>query len=561
MIQAVTVRTAITQYMEGVMCGSITAPKYIRKLYKRHLEELERPISEEWPYLFNWKVAERNCMFFPVALKHSKGKKFAGKPFRLEPWQAAAVAILFGWQHISGTRRFRKVLLYEARKQGKSALAAGFSILLGSEDGEPGAEVYHTATKIKQARVVFDATDDMIQRSPALMRRCRRRKNDLEFPRNGGKIEPLGSDRPFSGLNPHAVVFDELHEWQEHHRKFYDTMTTGSDNRDQPLFITLTTAGDDKSLLLQEELKYARGVLDGTINDPTVLSFLYEIDPDDDPLDPECWIKANPNLGVTIPRAALEAHANAAKASPQEMNKFIRFHCNRFVSSVEDTLTADQWDAVAGELSDWTQADGVYAGVDLGGQNDLAAYGLVARFIISERDDGTPVYRYEATARAFISEDATRDLSQEPFATWCTNGQLRTCRYVLTDLMDSLLDDCDRLGIQYVAFDPHNARQMLELMEQNGLNGVKMYQSHAFFNDPTNEYLTAFAEDRFKPDVGAEVLRWCALNMCIVRDSKLLIKPDKKNSQEKIDAICAVLMALKAAMVAPSGYSGSAFLR
>jgi phage terminase large subunit-like protein len=91
----------------------------------------------------------------------------------------------------------------------------------------------------------------------------------ISFKHNRGTIRCIGSDKPYDGLNPHMVLMDEKHAWREHHRKFFDTMVTGSGNRVQPLIGDFTTAGDDTSLLWQEDYDYASAVCRGDIQDET----------------------------------------------------------------------------------------------------------------------------------------------------------------------------------------------------------------------------------------------------------------------------------------------------
>ncbi len=47
------------------------------------------------------------------------------------------------------------------------------------------------------------------------------------------------------GANPHAVIFNELH--RQKNRDLWDVLTYGSDTREQPLTIAVTTAGIESS--------------------------------------------------------------------------------------------------------------------------------------------------------------------------------------------------------------------------------------------------------------------------------------------------------------------------
>jgi phage terminase large subunit-like protein len=111
-----------------------------------------------------------------------------------------------------------------------------------------------------------------------------------------------------------------------------------------------------------------------------------------------------------------------------------------------------------------------------------------------------------------------------------------------------------------VAFDPYNASQLGDELDAAGLTAVKMPQAHHHFNEVLLEFQNAAVEGRLRPAVNDPVLRWCALNMSINRNSRDQVMPDKKHSKEKIDAVVASLMAMRAVMVCKSKFTGSLFI-
>lgn len=563
MIQETKAAATVEQYCELVLSGDVAVCKTTIQAVERYLDDREREIDPEFPYSFDEDAAKLACLFFPMLLRHSIGE-WAGNEFELLPWQTFVVWNLFGWKRKDGRRRFRKAFLTVARKNGKSTFCSGLAIMLAAADDEEGAQVFIGATKLDQAKIIFDESKRMLQQSPHIAKHATIHKTNVAFESSNSFIRPLGSDKPFDGLNPHATFFDELHAWKEHHRSFYDTMSTGSGSRTQPLQVTITTAGDEKSLIYHEEANYARGVLAGDFKDEALFAMVFELDKEDDPFDPEFEIetlcKSNPSLGYSVKYEYLEQQLKEARNKPQAKNRFLRYHGNVCVTSVEEAMSAEIWDAAKGPLSDWMQADGVGAGVDLGGRDDLAAYGLSAKFKTGEDKEGRPLYRYEGRSKAFIAKDTKRDLSKEPFATWINEGKLIICEYVLSTLREYLIEDCQALGVEFVAYDPYQAAQLAEELTQEGLKPVKMPQSHGHFNETINNYLDEISEGRFTPDETDDVLRWCALNMALNRNAKDQVMPDKNHSKEKIDAIVSYLMARRACNLALPRTTGSLIL-
>lgn len=548
---------AVSGYCEGVMSGEIPTGKYVRSAVERHLRDLERQRTDSFPYYFDEEEAEDACIFFPVAFRHAKSK-WAGQAFELSPWQMFCNAVLLGWKRLDGTRRFRRAHVSVARKNGKTTWCGGLAIYLSFADNEAGAEVYIGATKIDQARLLFRDSESMVRQSPALMKHAKLLKDNISFPSVNSFIRPLGSDKPFDGLNPHGVFFDELHAWKEQQRPFYDTMRTGSGARPQPLIATITTAGDDRSQLWKEETSYVKNVLDGVLIDESIFGYIASIDDDDDPLNPNCWVKANPNLGVSVGLEYLEEMAQEARSDLVAMNRFRRYHCNVMVSSTERAIDPVLWSNACDDLSDWRDADAIAAGFDLGGRDDLAAYALVARFLDGETEEQQPIYRFEVRQRSYMSEDTKRNLSEEPIASFIGSGSLPVCKHAIQQLRDDLLADCEKYGIEFVAYDPYQAMQMAADLEENGLTPVKMPQNYSQFNEPIRSFLSDLNEGRFLHD-GDTILTWCSGNAVVVQDRTERWMFDKANSKQKIDPIVAMIMAYRAVKVAPSTSSGPAF--
>jgi phage terminase large subunit-like protein len=559
-------KSKVEQYIEDVLSGEIVVCKLVRQAVERHVRDLERQNSDDFPYYFNERHAQVCCDFFPMMLRHSIGDA-AGMPFELEPWQAFGMWVLFGWKRVcDDSRRFRKFLKSVARKNGKSTEAAGIAIYLASMDVNPTtgqieqvAEVILSATKKEQVeKVIYAEIERMRVRSKFIEQRSTRINRQITFTANQGSIRCVGSDKPYDGLNPLAVLMDELHAWREHHRKFYDTMQTGSGNRTQPMIGTVTTAGDDTSHLWLEEYNYAKSVLDGSIKDESFFAYVFEIDPEDDPLDEVNWIKANPNLGVSVKLDYLRDQAKQARASKIALNRFTRYHCNRLVTSTEKAFDLEQWDACRGELSDWHDADALGAGADLGGRDDLAAFGMVARFPFEERD-GKPVYRYELRCRAYIATDTERDLDKQPFANWVYDGLLTKCRFPTADLRDDLIEQSADYGVHAVAYDPYNAQQLCDDLTAEGITAARMAQNYSMFNEPIRDFLQAIKDGRVRHD-GNPLLRWCVGNAILIRDRTDRWMFDKRTSGEKIDPIVAIVMAYRMASLAPERAHGKMYI-
>lgn len=129
------------------------------------------------------------------------------------------------------------------------------------------------------------------------------------------------------GLNPHGIIFDELHA--QPNRDLWDVLNTGMGARRQPLMVMITTAGYDRASICWEQRSYARGVQEGRIDDPSFYTFIAAADESDDWLDPAVWARANPNLGTTVKLEYLQTEA-CCVVPPAYQNTFRRLHLDQW---------------------------------------------------------------------------------------------------------------------------------------------------------------------------------------------------------------------------------------
>lgn len=112
-----------TQYANDVVYGEY-GKKYCGELEKlacmRHLRDLERQGTEEFPYVFDESRADRIIQWYEVYCRHVRGA-FTGRPIKLDPWQKFDKGCLFGWVHKdTGARRFNLAFDLRARGNVKS---------------------------------------------------------------------------------------------------------------------------------------------------------------------------------------------------------------------------------------------------------------------------------------------------------------------------------------------------------------------------------------------------------------------------------------------------------
>lgn len=536
----------VTAYAQAVVAGSIVAGLHVRRACQRHLDDLLHGAARG--LRFDSAAAARAIDFCELQ-KHSKGK-WAKTPLILSAWQSFLVGCLFGWLKADGLRRFRVAFCELARKNGKSTLAAAIGLLLAFFDGEAGAEVYTAATKRDQARIVHGEAVRMVRASAHLQRYIKIFKDNLSSEQTNSKYEPLGADADtLDGLNPNGVIIDELHAHKT--RAMLDVLDTATGARQQPLLFIITTAGYDRTSVCWDMHAYACRVLDGTApNDDGVFAFIASIDEGDDWQDEVCWVKANPNLGVSVQIEDLRAKSQKAKQMPAALNGFLRLHLNVWTQQVSAWLTADLWAACAGpighaELPETLAGRDCFGGLDLASSTDIAAW----LKLFPDGDGG-----FDCVPTFWVPEQACRErerLGRQRLDLWIEQGLIMQTAGEVIDfdvIRATICADGDLYVIREIAADPWNALQILTQLATAGFEVFRFRQSTANMAGPCKELEGLLRSGRLRHG-GHPVLSWMAGNVSVKKDAGDNMRPDKPSSQDKIDGIVALLMALGRAMV------------
>ena len=400
---------------------------------------------------FDAAAADRAVRWIAHYCRHTVGAQ-AGRPFILTGWQADLVRQIFGWKRTDGTRRYRIVWLEVGRKNGKTTFAAAIAAYLTIADGEPAAQVYSIAGNAEQARLVFDDATRMVLANPELHAPpgpVEVFKTALYVPKTGSSFKPLtGKAATKHGLNPSAVVGDEVHVWKD--REQYDVMQTAVGARRQPLQIYITTAGYDRNSICWELHDTAVKVRDGVLDLPYFLPVIYAADPEDDWTDPAIWRKANPNLGVSISEEYLAEQCAAAKAVPAQENVFKRLHLNIWTDAASRWLHTADWDAGAAipltpEALQTLDGAACYSGLDLARVSDLSA---LAHWF----PPGNPLApeHWVVLSRFWCPEDDITRRSKAlraPYDVWAREGFIATTPGNTTDfafIEQAILEDFSR---------------------------------------------------------------------------------------------------------------------
>ena len=464
------------------------------------------------------KAKADRAVKFIENLCHTKGK-WAGTRFWLLPWQEQLIRDIFGIVKPDGNRQFRTAFVEICKKVGKSELAAAVALYLLYADNEPSAEVYGAAADRQQASIVFDVARQMVEMSPALLKRSKlmtATKRIVNYG-NAGYYQVLSAEVGGKhGFSVSGLVFDEIHT--QPNRQLYDVLTKGSsDARQNPLHFIITTAGTDRHSIAYELHNKALDILEGRRVDPTFYPVVYGLKDDEDWEDEKNWYKVNPSLGYTVDIERLRDAYREAKQNPADEVTFKWLRLNMWVSSTVAWIPDAIFMKGAEEI-DMTALEGrdCYAGLDLSSTGDITA--LVLIFPPRDTDE-----KYILLPFFWVPEETIPQrvkAASVPYDVWEKQGYLMATEgnVIHYDFIEQFINElAEKYHILEIAVDRWNATQMIQNLEGDGFTMVPFGQGFASMSGPTKDFYRLLMEGQIIHG-GHPVLRWMAGNVVVDTD-------------------------------------------
>lgn len=537
-----------------VLRGEIITGKLVYLAVERHYKDLKHGHKRglEFSPGHAWDVIN----FIQKNFVHIKGP-LARQPILLDPWQLFWTAVLYGWLKANGLRRFSRGYEEVARKNGKSTWKGPQGAYLFMMDREIGAEVYAVATTREQAMSVykpaFDNFKRWARRSPGVKRSfsIHEGKNQEQISFESSVFKPLPANADsLDGLNPHAILFDELHAQKS--SDVWDVMESALGARTQPLLSAITTAGFILDGICTDLRSYLINILTGTSEDDSFFGYVYTLDADDNPLDPEVWIKANPGLDKSKSRDYMHTMAKKAAALPSALANFKTKDLNIWCNTSDGWFDISVWDKGKKSIDIMAlRGRKCFAGMDLAATRDLTSLSLV--FPPYAVNDEWIVLNWNFCPQAKVDEHSKDDAA--PYAKWAKTGALTVTEGDVTDYtpMRNKIKEVRQLyDVAELGFDKWNATHLVnEIAEDNpDLVLVEVPQNTGGMH-PGSKLLEELVYGKRWRHGGNPVLRWAAGNVALLFDSNGNFRPDKKRSNDngRIDPIVATVMALSRASV------------
>lgn len=558
----------VTEYARLVVSGVRVACQLHRLACQRHLSNLEKQNTKDFPYYWDIEASER-VLEYAETLTISEGEE--PRQVRLIGSQIFSLGCTFGWMKSkTHYRRFRRRYKSIARQNGKTFENGIMGTYIAGFSGYMHGKLFTAATKKRQARLAWEQMSQFIKADADLgaFFEIKDYKSMIEAKNTHCTIEALSREGGLDdGFRSIFASIDELHQHKDN--KVYKAIYNGTRKLKETLVSMITTRGDNLRSWCKEMDDYAVGILRGDYTAEDFFVDIHCLDDGDDIWDPANYIKANPIFEIDHDAYETMLHdAQTAKDSGgDDLKDFVIKCCNLWIRHADNRyLHPDHWKAcgTSRSLADIVEAGYTccFVGLDLSSGGDLTTLALLFQL----GDGRFYIYSHSFMPYGRMQEHIETDLA--PYDLWEQNGLLTVTggeSDYMTDykfILSHLAALRDQYGLQYqaIGYDPHNAAGILSDLENFGCPLISITQSARNLDDATVAVRLLCKGHQLEFDNSNELLTWSMLNAVTVQNSFGEIKIDKKPGAKfrRIDPCDAVIDAYKVQLVTGSGAGGTA---
>lgn len=482
----------IYAYYQRVKDGSETVGRWIELI----LEYLVTGIEEK-RFSYDQKKANAAIDWIELHGFHTEGDLAPGN-LKLELWQKAFVASIFGIVDDKGLRVFKEVLMVIGRKNGKSLLASAIAKYVWWQEGGFGAKIYNIAPKLDQADIIYNNVWQMTLLDPAYQKMKeelsekdqhnkkvkddsmlpKHRMSDLYIMGTNSTVKKIAfSAKKSDGFNPSLCICDEVASWEgDAGLKQYEVMKSGMGSRSEGILLSCTTSGYVNDSIYDELMKRATRFLMGESKESRLLPFLYIIDDIDKWNDINELRKSNPNLGVSVSVDFMIEEIAIAESSLSKKAEFMtKYCCIKQNSSLAwlDSSTVEKCFGDPLRLDDFKSKYAI-CGLDLSQTTDLTA----ATCVIEQNGE---LYVF---AKFWLPSEKIDDATARdglPYNIYIQRGLLEPSGDNFIDYHDcfewfrSLVEDYEILPLM-VGYDRYSAQYLIQDMKEYGYQVDDVYQ-------------------------------------------------------------------------------------
>ena len=534
------------RYVVDVLSDRVVTSHKIYLACQRFKRDLERSKSDDFPFYYDQKMADKAIKFIELLPKTD------GTKLQMQPFQKWIISELYGWREkATGYRRYDRAFISMARKSGKTYLASGMAAigLLMEKVPAQNRQVLFVSNALKQAKLGYDMLSSELrqvrQQSKVMRQRVLVQKQAITDLKTNSKAMALASDTgTLDGYAGTTIILDEWHEAKD--RKVYNVLKSGQGNEPNSLLAVISTSGLNLNVPMYDEYKLVTDILNGKTTADRYFIAVWELDDRDEVNNPEMWIKANPLMSEPhVNQRMREKLQSDLDLATQQDNviPFLVKNMNMWLQAESDSyINADDWEKATVEISP-QDLDGkdVYIGADLSKTNDLTAVSWLVPL-----DDGTFYCDSHSWVGTKYGLDSKIKRDGIDYRAMQAKGEVS-----ITPLESGVIDYDDvfnyvedlisryHFNVKYIAYDPYNANALISKLEKQNYPLFEVRQGTQTLNVPTRDFRDDLFAGKIK-HADNKVLAY-AINNAVIKVTNNGWLIDKTKNSNKIDPVAALI--------------------
>ena len=538
------------KYAMDVAEGKVNAPKYVKLQVKEFLTIANGKDSR---YMIDDNKVHTigellKLMVMPKGLKANSTVYDAMAGFQ---WLFIIAILCTVERDNKDKRRYENAILEICRKNGKTFLIAVLFILLFFIEPK-FSKFYSVAPDGSLSREIKTAIEEIIRSSPALLGKMNGKekfkilRDYIHCNITENRYTPLNySTGRLDGKLPSVFLVDETGALPNTYA--IEAMRSGQLTILNKLGFIISTKYPTLNNPFEDEVDYAKRVLNGAVDDDKVFALLYEPD------DTKGWATNDEVLEQSNPLAIemeeimddLKSKRQVAIEIESKRENFITKHCNIIYSGAGSESFVNVADLQKGAVDhiDWNGRE-VFLGVDLALSTDNCAVDMVAY----DEDEGKVYW----DARAFIPEDRVDEkskLERIPYrdfinAGYCLACGNRTVDYGAIERYIMQIEAKYGVTVMGIGYDRWNALSTAQKLEDGGHTMVEIKQHSSVLHPATKWLAELVADGNLVYEKDNKLLEINFENSRCVYDTNMNRYVNKKKSRGKVDMVVAGINAM-----------------
>ena len=534
-------------YAKNIVSKKITAPKYVIKQCKQFIKIAD---DKDPKYVIN-KTKVNQIEAILKLLIMPKGLKAGQTIYECScgyQWVFYISILCVVYRDNPEKRRYETAILEIARKNFKTYTIATIFILLFLIEPKY-SKFYSVAPDGSLSREVKTAIEETLKSSPLIYlhkdsRRFKILRDYIQFNITESRYYPLNySSSRMDGKLPNVFLADEVGALPNPYA--IESMRSGQLNILNKLGCIISTKYPTFNNPFEDEVGYAKRVVDGIETDETVFALLYE--PNEDLIqkwatNDDVLKQANP-VALEIPEIWEDLIKKRAKAIAVESvrENFLTKHCNIIYQGMGTESYIDINEVMSCKVAkiNWTGKK-VYIGVDLAMTNDNCAVAMV-----SEEDN-----EILADVIAFIPEGRIEEKNKFERIDYnefikqmkCIACGNRTVDYgVIEDFVFSI-EEKYKVTVVAIGYDRYNALSSAQKWDKKYVT-TEVRQHSDTLHSPTKLLYEKILDRKFRYEEN-KLLEINFENARCTYDTNMNRYITKKRSQGKVDMVVALINAV-----------------